>query len=173
RAKFPKSSIPRRNTGYALDLLVNTDPFTAGGDPFNFCTLLCGSEGTLALITEIKLNLVPKPSRPSGLLCIHFSSLDEALRANLVVIKHKPLVSELMDRYILECTKTNMRQSNNRFFIDGDPEAIFIAEYDGADEQEIRTKVEQVKSDLLSQGLGYSFPLVLSEGKKRVWELRK
>lgn len=173
RKEFPKASIPRRNTGYALDLLLNTDPFTAGGDPFNFCKLLCGSEGTLALITEVKLNLVPKPNRPSGLLCIHFNSLDDALRGNLVAIKHQPLVSELMDRYILECTKANMRQATNRFFIDGDPEAVLIVEYDGADEQEIKTKVEQVKHDLLSQGLGYSFPLVLSADKKRVWELRK
>ena len=37
RASFPKPDIPRRNTGYALDLLLETAPFTEGKDEFNFC----------------------------------------------------------------------------------------------------------------------------------------
>src|SRR5690606_25833532 len=48
RENFPKPSILRRNTGYAVDMLLETDPFTAGKEPFNFCKLICGSEGTLA-----------------------------------------------------------------------------------------------------------------------------
>src|SRR5262245_46770826 len=46
--EFPKQSIHRRNTGYALDLLASCAPFTSDGPPFNFCRLLAGSEGTLA-----------------------------------------------------------------------------------------------------------------------------
>ena len=42
KRQFPKKSIERRNTGYALDLLVETAPFMAGGDDFNFCTLIAG-----------------------------------------------------------------------------------------------------------------------------------
>src|SRR6478672_6379385 len=69
---FPKRSIERRNTGYAIDLLLEQAPFTAGGEDFNFCTLLAGSEGTLAFLTEIKLKVVPLPPREAGLLCVHF-----------------------------------------------------------------------------------------------------
>jgi len=61
-SEFPDPSIKRRNTGYAIDLLMQAEPFT-GGEPFNFCKLIAGSEGTLALLTEIKLNLVPLPLR--------------------------------------------------------------------------------------------------------------
>src|SRR5687768_18388372 len=65
RKEFPKKTVERRNTGYAIDLLLETAPFTAGGPDFNFCTLIAGSEGTLAFITEIKLNVVPQIGRAS------------------------------------------------------------------------------------------------------------
>ncbi|HMH35029.1 MAG TPA: FAD-binding oxidoreductase, partial [Puia sp.] len=116
RKEFPKKSIERRNTGYALDMLVEMAPFTAGGPDFNFCKLLAGSEGTLALITEIKLNLVDLPPKETGLLCVHFNTIDESLRANLIALSFHPSASELIDHYILECTKGNIEQSKNRFF---------------------------------------------------------
>ena len=119
RKEFPKKSVERRNTGYAVDLLLETAPFTAGGEDFNFCKLIAGSEGTLAFITEIKLNVVPLPPREIGLLCVHFNSIDEALRANLIALKYRPSASELIDHYILDCTKDNIEQSKNRFFCSG------------------------------------------------------
>jgi FAD/FMN-containing dehydrogenase len=96
RKQFPKQTIERRNTGYAVDLLLETAPFTAGKEDFNFCKLIAGSEGTLAFITEIKLNVVPLPPKESGLLCVHFNTIDEALRANLIGLKFKPSASELI-----------------------------------------------------------------------------
>src|SRR5688572_26874810 len=56
RKEFPKQSVERRNTGYAIDSLLESAPFTAGKEDFNLCKLIAGSEGTLAFITEIKLN---------------------------------------------------------------------------------------------------------------------
>src|SRR5205814_2009673 len=102
RKEFPKRSVERRNTGYAVDVLLDTAPFTAGGADFNFCKLIAGSEGTLAFITEIKLNVVPLPTQETGLLCVHFNSIDEALRANIIALPYAPRASELMDQYILE-----------------------------------------------------------------------
>lgn len=173
RNQFPKESIKRRNTGYAIDVLLDSDPFVSGAEPFNFCKLVCGSEGTLVFITEIKLHVNPLPVNPSGLLCIHFGTIDDALQANLIVLKHQPLVSELMDSYILDCTKNSISQSQNRFFVKGNPAAILIVEYDGATEDDIIAKVELVKQDLLSNNLGYDFPLILGADKKKVWDLRK
>ena len=67
RKEFPKKTVERRNTGYAVDMLLDTAPFTAGTPDFNFCKLIAGSEGTLAFITEIKLNLVPLPPKAIGI----------------------------------------------------------------------------------------------------------
>ncbi|TDQ75340.1 FAD-binding and (Fe-S)-binding domain-containing protein [Sphingobacterium yanglingense] len=173
RAQFPKPSINRRNTGYAIDLLLETDPFTVGGDQFNFCKLICGSEGTLFFMTEIKVHVDKLPTRPTGLLCVHFETLDQALRANLIALEHKPLVSELMDHYILECTASNLEQRHNRFFVEGTPEAILIVEYEGENEEDIRTKVTAVETAMRNAGVGYYFPVIFGSDRKKVWDLRK
>ncbi len=173
RREFPKPSVPRRNTGYALDMLLNGEPFTAGGEAFNFCKLIAGSEGTLCFLTELKLNLVPLPPAITGLSCIHFNTVDEALRANIVALKYQPRASELMDSYILECTKANIEQRQNRFFVQGDPGAILAVELGGETEEEVKETAAALQQELESLGLGIHFPLVLGEDVKRVWALRK
>jgi FAD/FMN-containing dehydrogenase len=175
RKEFPKQSVERRNTGYALDLLLETAPFTseAGRPDFNFCTLLAGSEGTLAFITEIKLNLSPLPPKETGLLCVHFNSIDESLRANLLALPYGPTASELIDHYILECTKDNIEQRKNRFFVQGDPGAILVIEFKKETREEIRELAAKVEADMRAAGLGYHFPLLFGEDTKKIWTLRK
>ena len=173
KKEFPKKSVERRNTGYAIDVLVDMAPFTAGGDDFNFCSLIAGSEGTLAFITEIKLHLNPLPEKEIGLLCVHFNSIDEALRANLIGLKYSPSASELIDHYILECTKENIEQSKNRFFVQGDPGAILVIEFTKATRAEITDLTNQVEADMRAVGLGYHFPVLFGADTKKIWTLRK
>jgi FAD/FMN-containing dehydrogenase/Fe-S oxidoreductase len=173
RKEFPKKTVERRNTGYAVDVLLEAAPFTAGGPDFNFCKLVAGSEGTLAFITEIKLNLVPLPPEETGLLCVHFNSIDESLRANLIALKYKPSASELIDHYILECTKDNIEQSKNRFFVKGDPGAILVIEFCKTNREEIIAIAKKVEADMKAAGLGYHFPLLFGEDTKKIWTLRK
>jgi FAD/FMN-containing dehydrogenase/Fe-S oxidoreductase len=173
RREYPKRSIERRNTGYALDLLAETSPFCAGGPEFNFCQLIAGSEGTLAFITEIKLHVVPLPPKEAGLLCVHFHSIDEALRANLIALTYSPSASELIDHYILECTKDNIEQRKNRFFVKGDPGAILVVEFQRDEREPIREIAAQVEADMRAAGLGYHFPLLFGDDSKKIWNLRK
>lgn len=173
RKEFPKKSVERRNTGYAIDVLLESAPFTAGEPDFNFCKLLAGSEGTLAFITEIKLNVVPQPPKEVGLLCVHFNSIDESLRANLIALEYKPSASELIDHYILECTKDNREQMKNRFFVQGDPGAILVIEFARTNREEIVEIAGKVEADMRAAGLGYHFPLLFGEDSKKIWTLRK
>ncbi len=173
REHFPKPSVVRRNTGYALDALLDCDPFTAGGPQFNFCKLIAGSEGTLCFITEIKLNLMPLPKGESGVLCIQFNSVDEALRANLIALQYQPQVCELIDHYILECTRHNPEQAQNRFFVEGEPSAILAVEYLEENEDSLMRRVKAVQDAMQTAGLGYHFTLLRGNDQKRVWELRK
>jgi FAD/FMN-containing dehydrogenase/Fe-S oxidoreductase len=173
RKEFPKQSIERRNTGYAMDLMLEMAPFTAGGPDFNFCSLIAGSEGTLAFLTEIKLNVVPLPPKETGLLCVHFNSIDESLRANLIALKYHPRASELIDHYILECTKDNIEQRKNRFFVQGDPGAILVVEYAGANREEITAIARKVEAEMRAANLGYHFPLLFGDDTKKIWTLRK
>ena len=173
RKEFPKKTVERRNTGYAVDLLIDMAPFEAGGPDFNFCSLIAGSEGTLAFITEIKLNVVPAPPKETGLLCVHFNTIDESLRANLIGLKYKPSASELIDHYVLECTKGNIEQSKNRFFVQGDPGAILVIEFVRETREEIQELANQVEADMRAANLGYHFPLLFGADSKKIWSLRK
>ncbi len=173
RKEFPKKSVERRNTGYAVDILLDSSPFTAGEEDFNFCKLMAGSEGTLAFITEIKLHLNPLPPKETGLLCVHFNSINESLLANLIALKYKPSASELIDNYILECTKGNIEQSKNRFFVKGDPGSILVIEFARSTREEIIDIASQVEEEMRSAGLGYHFPLLFGDDTKKIWTLRK
>jgi FAD/FMN-containing dehydrogenase/Fe-S oxidoreductase len=171
--QFPKKSIHRRNSGYALDSLATCAPYAPEGPPFNFCRLLAGSEGTLAFLTEITLACEPLPPPESALVCVHCATIDEALRANLVALRHSPRACELMDDHILECTKTNLEQRRNRFFVQGDPGAILAVELAASTREEVMAVAARFESELRSAGLGYHYPVVWGADQNRVWNLRK
>jgi FAD/FMN-containing dehydrogenase/Fe-S oxidoreductase len=170
---YPKKTIPRRNTGYALDLLADTEPFGNNNEKFNFCKLIAGSEGTLFFSTEIKLNLVSALKPFAGLVCIHFNSINESLKANLIALKYNPDSVELIDHYILECTKENIEQSKNRFFVEGDPAAILVVEFLKDSASEIHEAAKNLEAELRDLNLGFHFPIVLGEDTAKVWNLRK
>jgi FAD/FMN-containing dehydrogenase/Fe-S oxidoreductase len=171
--QYPDKSLKRRNTGYAIDLLLDCEPFTKGGAPFNFCRLIAGSEGTLAFITEIKLNLVPLPPKEKALVCVHLNSVHESLYANLIALKHSPYSIELVDKAIMDLTKENITQNKNRFFVQGDPGAILIVEFADTDRSIIESKVMAMESEMREAGYGFHFPVVSGSDMKKVWDLRK
>lgn len=173
QSEFPKPSIKRRNTGYAVDMLLNSNAFIADKPAFNFCNLLAGSEGTLCFATRIKLHVDALPPAHLGLVCAHFNTIDEALRANLIALKFNPSASELMDHYILECTKANAEQSQNRFFVEGDPGAILVVELRADDAESLAKQAQEVEKAMRAADLGYHFPYVTGGDVKKVWDLRK
>lgn len=171
--QFPDPELKRRNNGYAVDLLLESDPFTNNGVPFNFCKLMAGSEGTLAFITEIKLNLLPLPPKVKGVICVHLNAVEESLHANLIALKYNPGAVELMDKVILDLTKGNITQQRNRFFVQGDPGALLIVEFARETKEEIQEIYEKLVAELKSAGYGYHFPLLFGSDIGKVWALRK
>lgn len=174
RKEFPDQQITRRNTGYALDLLLKNEVFDESNkEKFNFCKLLAGSEGTLAITTEIKLNLVKLPPANKALVCIHLNQRNDAFLANLITLKYKPVAVEMMDDKILELTENNISQRKNRFFIEGKPGAIVIVEFAKESADEVDSIISKMISELKSAGYGYSFPVVKGKNISKVWDLRK
>ena len=170
---FPDPEIPRRNTGYALDLLMNAEPFDQKAPPFNFCKLIAGSEGTLAFITEIKLKVSPLPKPHLGLICGHFNTIYDSLVATQVALKYDPTAVELMDHYILDSTRNHRLYSQNMFFVEGDPKAVLVIELRGDDDEGIQSRANQLIGELQNQKLGYHFPIVWNKDAGKVWDLRK
>ncbi len=189
RREYPDPEIHRRNTGYAIDLLLETNPFTSHQSPFtshysspqhhgttaplNLAKLLAGSEGTLAFITEIKLNLVPLPPKEKALICVHCHSLEDALKANLIALKYQPGSVELMDKAILDCANENISQRRNRFFLEGDPGAILIVEFARESLEEILRLAGGMEKEIRDAGYGYAFPVIFPPELNQVWALRK
>ena len=172
RNEFPKPEINRRNTGYAIDVLLESAPFTSEKEDFNFCKLLAGSEGTLAFTTEIKINLVDLPPKEKVVLAIHSDSINKSLKANIIALKHKPGASELMDKIILDCTKTNREQNENRFFVEGDPAAVLCVEWERDTKEELQEICDKVIAEVQQAGLGYAYPMIWGAETKKVWDLR-
>ncbi|MBP7477998.1 MAG: FAD-binding protein, partial [Chitinophagales bacterium] len=170
--EFPKASVKRRNTGYAVDFLVSTNAFKQEGEDFNFCKLLAGSEGTLCFFSEIKLHVDPLPPSKNLLLCVHFSNLEESLKAAVIAMKHHPRQCELMDKIILDCTKENIVQRQNRFFIEGDPGAILMIEFATEDFDETNHKIQSLIEDFKSHQMGYAFPVLKGSEIQRAMSLR-
>jgi FAD/FMN-containing dehydrogenase/Fe-S oxidoreductase len=174
RSEFPDPSVPRRNTGYALDLLLDTDVFTAASSArFNFSQLICGSEGTLAVVTEIKLNLIALPPANKALVCVHLNQRNEAFRTNLIALKYKPSAVEMMDDRILELTKDNISQRRNRFFVEGNPGAILIVEFNRESIEELDNNISLMVKEFQDEGYGYAFPVLRGKDISKAWDLRK
>ncbi|MCF6351634.1 MAG: FAD-binding protein [Cyclobacteriaceae bacterium] len=170
---YPDPAIPRRNTGYALDLLMDSAVFEEGEKPFNFCKLIAGSEGTLAFITEIKIGLVNMPPAQVGLICAHFETVYDSLKATQIALQFNPSAVELMDHHILERTKTSALQKSNRFFLQGDPKALLVIELKRNTKEEVQQEADELIEKLKTQNLGYHFPIVWNEDAVKVWTLRK
>lgn len=173
KAGFPKPGVTRRNTGYALDRLMDCAVFDPESEkPFNLCNLLAGSEGTLFFATEFELNCEPLPP-PGALMCAHFETLADSLKATVIVMRHHPFGCELIDRHILECTKENLEHAKNRFFVEGDPAAVLVIDIRHSDRVRIEKAMREIEAELRTEGLGYAFPVLWGEDVDRVWELRR
>ena len=171
---YPDPKIPRRNTGYALDLLLDSVVFNNDSrKPFNFCNLIAGSEGTLAIVTEIKLNLVRLPAPNKALVCIHLKKRNDAFLTNLVALKYKPSAVEMMDDRILNLTENNISQRGNRFFLEGRPESIVIVEFEKETPDELESAISDMINDLRSRPYGYAYPVIRGRDISKVWALRK
>jgi FAD/FMN-containing dehydrogenase/Fe-S oxidoreductase len=172
REAFPKPDVIRRNTGYALDDLTHSWLGDAPARPANLARLLCGSEGTLALTRTATLRLSELP-RATMVVASHFETIDEALRATVEAVRHRPAAVELLDKRTLDLAALNLEQDKNRWFLEGDPGAILVIEFFADSPDEARAACERVVADLCSQSLGYAHPIIAPPRIHSIWELRK
>lgn len=169
---YPKSSIHRRNTGYAIDEIISQQPFNPQGIPFDLCKILTGSEGTLGITTRIRLHVDRLPPKEDAVICIHFETLRQSMEAAVLAMTFEPFACELMDRTILNLTKDNIEQAENRFFVEGDPAAILAVELRHESDEELDKLVHEFIEKFKSANLGCAFPVVKSPESQKIWDLR-
>jgi FAD/FMN-containing dehydrogenase/Fe-S oxidoreductase len=163
----------RRVGGYNLDALVAACA-PDGAAPFNMAKLIVGSEGTLAVVLEAKLALVPLP-RAKAVLAIQFGDLLEALAATPAILAHHPSAIEVMDRFILDHTKQSAALERlKRTFIDGDPGALLCVEIYADTKDELTPRLDAIERDLTARRLGYRYHRALDPAAQgAIWSLRE
>jgi FAD/FMN-containing dehydrogenase/Fe-S oxidoreductase len=163
--RFPK--VLRRVGGYNLDACTP-------GRPFNLARLMVGSEGTLGVVLSAKLNLVPLPNA-KAVLAIQFEHLLESLEATPLILRHGPSAVEVMDKSILDHTRTSaaleaLRQS----FIEGDPGALLCVEFYADRAEDLPPRLAAVERELRDRRFGYRYHHALdAAGQARIWSLRE
>jgi FAD/FMN-containing dehydrogenase/Fe-S oxidoreductase len=163
-ARYPR--IMRRVSGY------NLDEFTKF-QPFNLSRILVGSEGTLGVVVEARMRLVPKP-KWTALDVIHFEDDIEALKASQAILETRPYALESTDKMILNLARGNIEQSRKLGFVQGNPDSLLMVEYAGDTADAVKEQVYKLEELRKARRIGYAASLAFKpEEVKAIWGVRK
>ena len=174
---YPDKELTRRSCGYAIDeaiedLCDESKPLRER--KINLCKLIAGSEGTLALLSRIKVSLDPLPPKEVMVVCAHCTSLDAAFEANLIALAHHPTAVELMDGEIITLSRQSSAFSSQQIdFIEGTPAALLISELRAENREEMDRQAEAIEKALMASGLVNHCTRVYGGDVAKVWNLRK
>ena len=171
--EFPKPEIHRRNTGYAVDILLKSEIFGGTEPTINLGKLLCGSEGTLTFTTEITLKVDDLPPVHNIMVVGHYHTIQESLESVVVAMKHHLYTCEMIDDTILDCTKTNREHIKNRFFLVGEPKAIMLFEVASHTLEDAENQANALIADLEKHNFGYALVKIYGADIDKANELRK
>ncbi len=164
--RFPK--VLRRVAGY------NLDAFVRPGEPFNLAKLMVGSEGTLGVVVEAKVALVPLP-KAKAVLAIQFDDLLDALGSTPVILAHHPSAVEVMDRFILDHTaRSPALERLKRTFIEGHPAALLCVEFYADRPEDLPPRLDALARDLATRGVGERYHHAFDPAAQgAIWSLRE
>ncbi len=164
--RYPK--VLRRVGGY------NLDEFTDAAKPVNLAKIMVGSEGTLGIVLEAKLRLVPLP-KAKAVMVIEFKDLLESLKATPVILKHGPSAVEVMDKAILDNTRQNPALDQiRRSIIEGDPGATLCVEFYADRKEDLPPRLAALEENLRASNLGYRYQIETDPAAQaRIWSLRE
>jgi FAD/FMN-containing dehydrogenase/Fe-S oxidoreductase len=160
KERYPK--IHRRASGYNLDSLIQSDSI-------NLAKLITGSEGTLGVITRIKIAITKSPVA-TALVVLSFEDVFEGLRNIDSILALTPMAVELIDRQVIKMGRLSPTMRGKLDWMEGDPNGLLVVEVEGENEEELNHKIAQVKGI----GLGYSQDAITDPTQiANVWALRK
>jgi FAD/FMN-containing dehydrogenase/Fe-S oxidoreductase len=135
----------------------------------DLATLLAGSEGTLAIFTNITLATVPLP-KAKGLLQLEFDSLDSMAGAVPAIVETGPSACELMDRSLIDLAFDQLPQY--RDILPAGAAAVLLVEHVGESEARVRERIDKTDRAVGHRATGRS--IVTKPGDQaRIWKSRK
>ncbi|MCP5100437.1 MAG: FAD-binding oxidoreductase, partial [Chloroflexi bacterium] len=170
----------RRCGGYNLDRMIPPNGQISYHRPlqdwhFNVAKLFSGAEGTLGVITELKLNLVPVPEM-TAVSIIEFDDLHAALTAVPTLLETNPSAIEMIDyRQINLCRQNREYARLLATFVEGEPACILITEFYGKSDPQCRAKLNNLNAHIRNQGVKATAVTALLDRKRqeKVWKVRK
>ena len=152
----------RNSCGYALD-----HAFSNG--IFDFAKLLCGSQGTLGIITQATLRVWPLPTA-IGMCVMHFESLADATAVIPAIREHRPMCCELMDETLMKLGRGARPELAH--LLPPNARAMLILEFDGENDADVARKMEALRERIQAARL-LALTLVSDrEEQKKIWALR-
>ena len=167
--RFPR--ILRRVSGYNLDAIADgldsEKPQTAG-----LHHLIVGGEGTLAMVAEAELRIVPRP-KTTGLLVLQFDSLAAAMDALAVCLEYHPSAVELLDHMLLKLARENLSLRNAAAPLSSRAMAVFMVEFSGDETGEVRDRIDKLSARVGGMpGLIGAIPAIELAQRDPLWGLR-
>ncbi|MFN0051286.1 MAG: FAD-binding and (Fe-S)-binding domain-containing protein [Planctomycetales bacterium] len=184
-AKFPR--ILRRVSGYNLDAFIpeiyDQSPTAVAVEQldrewpdrreWNLSKLIVGAEGTLGTVVEALLHVVPLP-KERGVVCLQFGTIDAALEATPKILECHPSAVELLDRHIVELSRTNLKYRKSLEFVEGTPDALLIVEFSGETALQVQDGLQLLEQKLCGQpGLEKYIPARDAAQREQIWNCRK
>lgn len=164
RTRFPH--IPRRVSGYNLDTLLHPDII-------NVSQLIVGAEGSLGIISEMKVRICKRPIH-TGICLMHCHDMIQAMAAIPQMLSQNPLAIEMIDHHIIEMGAQSPAMKGKLDWLMGRPQAIFAAEFEGETPQEVTEKLEQFKSMVEKASFADHIALITDSNlMNHVWDIRK
>lgn len=161
---FPK--IPRHVSGYNLDQLLM-------GFPCNLSKLIAGSEGTLGIASSIKVKIAKK-IKHSAICIIHLHDMIEGMKSIEEMLAFHPVAIEMIDHHILEMGRLSPVVKNKLQWLQGQPQAVFVAEFAGESDKSVNETVIHFKNHIQAINVGYAH-IIMSDPQQisHVWDVRK
>lgn len=162
--RFPK--IPRRVSGYNLDELL--DP-----SKINLSKLIAGSEGTLGIVSQMKVKICKKPPY-TALVVLHFHDVLESLQHVTSLLNFHPFGLEIVDGEVIRMGKVSPSMRGKLDWLKQEPESLLILQFDAEEESLLTDKLQSFEQWAATQHIGYARPCIRSvEEMAHVWEFRK
>lgn len=138
---------------------------------YNLNQLLIGSEGTLGIITEIILKLIPKPLYSIDLL-VPFEKIEKASKIvpKLLKMDFKPAIIEYIDKRSIQYSEKFL---NKKFQYSNEAEAQLLLEIDGFNKELLDETIEKMGEILLENGAIDIFVAENRKEKDKIWEMRR
>ncbi len=157
----------RRCGGYNLDRMLDANPI-------NLAELICGSEGTLATLTEAELKLVPLP-RYTAMALLAFDDLNASLEAVPLILQSDPSAVEQIDRFLMRMQRDAGGEfSITRFIGADDPESVLVTEFYGDTPAEVNAKIARLERDLAHHTAGCRIYRFTDQASQyAIWQMRK